>query len=128
MAQQCHFKTTMQKLYNLHSAHTQDTLLHLAAKTKGMVVLPLVSEEYKRLKVFADAILKLNKVNKSPLHIAIEVSLYDNVTQLFKDCLDLCPKALEPLKNGKAMPTLIFFFCFLDVKKLIDQGATHGTH
>lgn len=72
-----------------------------------MVVFPLVSEEYKRLKVFAAAILRVNKVNKSPLHMAIEASLYDNVTQLFKDCLDLCPKALEPLENGESMPITI---------------------
>jgi hypothetical protein len=64
-------------------------------------VLPLVSEEYKRLKVFPDAMLKLNKANRSPLHIAIIASLYDNVTHLFKDCLELCPKAVEPFENGK---------------------------
>ena len=63
-------------------------------------MLPLVSEEYKRLKVFPDAMLKLSKANKSPLHVAITASLYDNVVLLFKDCMDLCPKALEPLENG----------------------------
>ena len=86
----------------------QDTLLHLAAKTKGMVVLPLVSEEYKRLKVFPDAMLKLNKANRSPLHMAIAASLYDNVILLFKDCMDLCPKALEPLGSGKKCMSAVY--------------------
>ena len=74
-----------------------------------MVVLPLVSEEYKRLKVFPDAMLKLNKANRSPLHKAIAASLYDNVILLFKDCMDLCPKALEPLESGKECMSAVYY-------------------
>lgn len=79
----------------------QSTLLHLAAQTKVLAVLPLVSEEYKRLKVFSDAMLKLNNTDKNPLHVAIAASRYENVLLLFKECINLCPKALESGENGE---------------------------
>ena len=79
----------------------QSTLLHLAAQTKVVAVLPLVTEEYKRLKVFADAMLKLNNKNMNPLHVAIATSRYENVVLLFKECVSLCPEALQPNENGE---------------------------
>ena len=79
----------------------QSTLLHLAAQTKVVAVLPLVTEEYKRLKVFADAMLKLNNKNMNPLHVAIAASRYESVVFLFKECISLCPEALQPNENGE---------------------------
>ena len=73
----------------------------MAAQTKVVAVLPLVTEEYKRLKVFADAMLKLNNKNKNPLHVAIAASRYENVLLLFKECVSLCPEALQPNENGE---------------------------
>lgn len=53
------------------------------------------------MQVFPDAILKLNKKGMSPLHVAIEASRYDSVVLLFKECMELCPKALEPNDQGE---------------------------
>ena len=80
----------------------QSTLLHLAAQTKVVAVLPLVAKEYKRLKVFSGAMLKLNNKNMNPLHVAISASRYENVVLLFKECVDLCPEALQPNEKGES--------------------------
>lgn len=79
----------------------QSILLHLAAQTKVMAVLPLVLEEYKRLMVFSAAMLKLNNKNKNPLHVAIAASRYESVVLLFKECVELCPEALQPDDSGE---------------------------
>lgn len=84
----------------------QSTLLHLAAQTKVAPVLPLVAEEYKRLRVFPDAMLKLNNKNMNPLHVAITASRYENVVLLFKECVGLCPEALQPNEKGEYINSL----------------------
>lgn len=81
----------------------QSTLLHLAAQTKVVAVLPMVTEEYKRLKVFSDAMLKLNNKNMNPLHVAVAASRYENVVLLFKECVSLCPEALQRNEDGESI-------------------------
>ena len=70
-------------------------------------MLPMVSEEYKRLKVFSEAMLKLNNKHMNPLHVAIAASRYENVVLLFKECVELCPEALEPNEQGKYLFEII---------------------
>ena len=87
----------------MDSTLMQSTLLHLAAQTKVVAVLPLVTKEYKRLKVFSGAMLKLNNKNMNPLHVAITTSKYENVVLLFKECVSLCPEALQSNEDGKCI-------------------------
>ena len=80
--------------------HTQNTLLHLAAQMKEESIFPLVLQAYKRSKLFPKAMLLRNKSGKNPIHIAIKDCQYGTVVVLYKECQDVCPKALEPSDNG----------------------------
>ena len=53
------------------------------------------------MQVFPDVILRLNNKGMSPLHVAIEASRYESVVLLFKECMELCPKAFEPNEQGE---------------------------
>ena len=42
----------------------------------------------------------VNKHGLSPLHVAMQACRFENAVLLFKDCVDLCPSALEPDQDG----------------------------
>lgn len=85
--------------------------MHLAAQSKDETLLPLVYQAYKRAKFFPRVMEMKNNKDKTPIHIAIRASHFQNTVLLYKECQDLCPDALNADENG------IFDYVVLDEGK-----------
>lgn len=72
----------------------------MAAASKDSNVLPLVSQAYKRAKFFSKVVQAQNAKELTPIHVAIRYCRFDSVVQLYRDCQELCPEALEPNEKG----------------------------
>ncbi len=63
-------------------------------------MLPLVCQAYKRAQLFPVAMESLNSGGLNPLHVAIQMSRFENTVLLFNECELHCAQALQPDKEG----------------------------